>query len=323
MVLTLEEQIRTETRNMADIFVGLMIVRVLEYFVYKNHTLPTLSYISYLVGLLFIFLFNRKHCWALSDYGIRGSINSTWYEVLLPALIWVGSAAAIIVPEALYCKFSGAEEPYFDFVCFNQHVNFILSKADYTILISWTIIGILNCILRALFLEVYFRGLCFGVLRKKTNFYACNALTSALYAIWFLIVPIRALFFTRSDQRGIVVGMIAVFFVAQFLFAFRQGYVRLVTNTVWPCVASTFAYSFFTFTFEINGIGSGVFKNYAGYVRWTVINLIALLFTLLYCKMMKKKFPPPQPSQEMEALLREQYDDFGEEYEISAEENKN
>lgn len=306
---------------MANIFIGLMIVRVYEYFFYKNHMIPTLSFISYGVGLLFIFLFNRKHCWSLSDYGIRGSINSTWYEVILPALIWVGSAALIIVPESLYCTFSDAESPYFDFVCFNQHVDFILSKSDTTILISWTIIGALICILRALFLEFYFRGLCFGVLRKKTDFYTCNIVTSVLYAVWFLILPVRSFIFVQSSSRGMVLGMIAVFFVAQFLFAFRQGYVRLVTNTIWPCVITTFVYNFFTFNFMITGLGGQGFKKWSDYIRWVIINLIALLITFAYCKMMKKKFPPPQPSPEMEKLLREQYDDF-EEYEIATESNK-
>ena len=307
---------------MVDIFIGLMIVRVYEYFFYRDHAIPTLSAISYVVGLIFIFLFNRKHCWALSDYGIQDSMHSTWYEVLLPAFIWVGSAALIIAPEALYCKFTGAEVPYFDYVSFNQHVRFILSKSDTTILISWAIIGAIVCSLRALFLEFYFRGLCFGVLRKKTGFYVCNTVTSLLYAIWFLVAPVRSFVFTGSKHKLTVIGMIAIFFVAQFLFAFRQGYVRLVTNTIWSGVITSFVYNFFTFTFVLTGIGGLEYKHIADYVRWTVINLIAFLFTLAYCKMMKKKFPPPKPSPEMESLFREQYDDqFGEKYEISAEEN--
>lgn len=307
---------------MVDIFIGLMLVRVYEYFFYREHAIPTLSAISYIVGLIFIFLFNRKHCWSLSDYGIRGTVNSTWYEAVLPALIWIGSAALVIAPEAIYCKSIGAEKPYFDFVSFNQHVSFILSKADNTILLSWAIIGALVCIVRALFLEFYFRGLCFGVLRKKTGFYTCNAVSSLLYAIWYLVAPIRAFIFTGSSHKGMVIGMIAVFFVAQFLFAFRQGYVRLVTNTIWAGVITSFAYNFFTFTFVLTGIGGREYKYITDYVRWAVINLIAFLFTLLYCRMMKKKFPPPKPAPEMESLLREQYDDnFGEKYEISAEDN--
>ena len=319
----MEEQIRTETRNMIDIFIGLMIVRVYEYFLYRHHTIPTLSFISYVVGILFIYIFNRKHCWALSDFGIRGSINSTWHEVILPALIWIASAAVIIVPESIYCTATGAENPYFDFVCFSQHVSFILSKADNVILISWTIIGAIICILRAIFLEVYFRGLCFGVLRKKTDFYTCNIFSSLLYAAWFLIVPIRSFIFSNAQSRGKIVVMMIIFFIAQFLFAFRQGYVRLVCNTLWPCVITTFAYNFFTFNFMLTGIGGRENKDIVDFVRWSIINLIALLLTLAYCKMMKKKFPPPQPSPEEEKLLREQYDDnFGEEYEILPEENK-
>ncbi len=319
----MEEQLRTETRNMVDIFIGLMIVRVYEYFFYRNHAIPTLSFISYIVGLLFIFLFNRKHCWSLSDFGIRGSINSTWYEVILPALIWTGSLAVVTVPEFIYCKATGAEDPYFDFVCFNQHANFILSKADATILIAWTLIGVLICILRALFLEVYFRGLCFGVLRKKTNFYACNVISSLLYAIWFLVIPMRSFVFSGRTSRLKILGMIGIFFVAQFLFAFRQGYVRLVCNTVWPCVITTFIYNFYTFNFVITGIGGEETKDYIDFVRWVVVNLIATLLTFAYCKMMKKKFPPPKPTEEEEKLLRELYDDnFGEEYEITPEENK-
>ncbi len=319
----MEEQIRTETRNMVDVFLGLMIVRVYEYFFYRNHMIPTLSFISYIVGLFFIFLFNRKHCWALSDFGIRGSINSTWHEVILPALIWIGSAALIIVPELIYCSLTDAEDPYFDFVCFNQHISYVLSKADNTILVSWTLIGAIICVLRAMFLEVYFRGLCFGVLRKKTDFYTCNTVSSLLYAVWFLIVPVRALIFNGDTSRGRVVVMMLIFFVAQFLFAFRQGYIRLVCNTIWPCVVTTFAYNFITFNFIITGLGGKEDKDIADFIRWSIINLIALLFTFLYCKMMKKKFPPPQPTPEEEKFLREQYDDdFGEEYEIAPEENK-
>lgn len=309
---------------MIDIFIGLMAVRVYEYFFYKNHMIPTLSFISYGVGLLLIFLFNRKHCWALSDYGIRGSINSTWHEVILPALIWIGSAALIIVPESLYCTFAmKAEKPYFDFVCFNQHVRFILSKSDNTILISWTIIGALICILRAIFLEVYFRGLCFGVLRKKTGFYVCNTVSALLYTVWFMVTPLRTLILSPADNRGKVIILMVIFFIAQFLFAFRQGYVRLVCNTVWPCVITTFVYNFITFNFILTGIGKDDNQFYADYIRWALINLIALLFTFAYCKMMKKKFPPPAPSEEEEKLLRELYDDnFGEEYEIAPETNK-
>lgn len=318
----MEEQIRSETRNMVNIFIGLMLVRVYEYFFYRNHMIPTLSFISYVVGIFFIYLFNKKHCWSLSDFGVRGSINSTWYEVILPALIWIGSAAVVIVPECLYCEFfTEAEKHYFDFVCFNQHVSFILSKSDTTILISWTLIGAIICLLRAIFLEVYFRGLCFGVLRKKTDFYTCNIVSSLLYAGWFMIVPIRAMIFSGKKTRIEIAGMMVIFFIAQFLFAFRQGYVRLVCNTVWPCVITTFVYNFITFNFLLTGIGGKENKDLADFVRWSLINLISLFITLAYCKMMKKKFPPPQPSAEEEKLLRELYDDnFGEEYEITPEE---
>ena len=75
---------------MVDIFIGLMIVRIYEYFI-GEFEYPTLSFISYLAGIIFMVLFNRKHCWALSDFGILGVINSTWWEVIMPALIWVGS----------------------------------------------------------------------------------------------------------------------------------------------------------------------------------------------------------------------------------------
>lgn len=320
----MEEQIRSETRNMVNIFIGLMLVRVYEYFFYRDHVLPTLSFISYIVGIFFIYLFNKKHCWSLSDFGIRGSINSTWHEVILPALIWIGSAAVIVLPECLYCEFfTDAEKSYFDFVSFNQHVSFILSKSDATILASWTLIGAIICILRALFLEVYFRGLCFGVLRKKTDFYTCNIVSSLLYAGWFLISPIRALIFSNNSKSRLeIAGVIVVFFIAQFLFAFRQGYVRLVCNTVWPCIITTFIYNFITFTFVITGIGGKESKDVADVLRWTLINLLSLILTLSYCKMMKRKFPPPQPTEEEEKLLREMYDDdFGEEYEIAPDDN--
>lgn len=309
---------------MVDIFIGLMIVRVYEYFLYRNHAIPTLSFISYAVGIILVYVFNRKHCWALSDFGIRGSINSTWYEVILPALIWVGSAAMVILPEFIYSMATGAENPYFDFVCFNQHVSYVLSKSDTTILVSWTLIGALICILRAVFLEVYFRGLCFGVLRKKTDFYTCNIVSSILYALWFLIVPIRALIFSNAASRGKIVAMMIIFFAAQFLFAFRQGYVRLVCNTVWPCVITTFAYNFITFNFMITGLGGKESKDFADVIRWGIINVIALLFTFLYCKMMKKKFPPPAPTPEEEERLKALFeDDTDGEYEIVPEDNSN
>ena len=278
---------------MVDIFIGLMIVRIYEYFI-GEFEYPTLSFISYLAGIIFMVLFNRKHCWALSDFGILGVINSTWWEVIMPALIWVGSFLLIIVPEFLLCTFGGmGTEPYFDFVCFNQHINLILSRADNVILLAWTLIGALICTLRALFFEVYFRGLCFGVLRKKTSFYVCNTVQSLFFALWFMVLPAKS--FMNSEKRGETALLMLLFFIAQFLFAFRQGYVRLVCGTVWPCVLTTFIYNMITFNLILTGIGGEEYSGYADYIRWIAVNLIALLATLLYCKKMKKKFPPPAP----------------------------
>lgn len=287
----MEEQLRSETRNMANIFLGLILVRIYEYFL-ADFSIPTLSFISYVIGIIFIFIFNRKHCWALRDFGIQGVINSTRWEVIYPALIWLGALLVIIIPEYIICTLSGAQTPYFDFVCFNQHIDLILSKSDATILLSWTMIGAIVCTLRALFFEVYFRGLCFGVLRKKTNFYACNAIQSLLFAAWFMILPLKA--FVYSEKKGQTLLLMLLFFIAQFLFAFRQGYVRLVCGTIWPCVLTTFLYNMFTFNLITTGIGGEEFSAYADYIRWILINLIALLATLSYCKAIKKKYPPEQ-----------------------------
>lgn len=288
----MEEQLRSETRNMANIFIGLMLVRIYEYFL-GEFEYPTLSFISYAVGIVLIIIFNRKHCWSLADFGIRGVINSTWWEVILPSLIWVLSFAVVIVPEFLACTFGGAEKPFFDFVCFNQHVDLVLSRADNLILISWTLIGAVICTIRALFLEVYFRGLCFGVLRKKTNFYACNIVQSLLFAVWFIVLPVKS--FIYGQDHGKTLVLMLLFFIAQFLFAFRLGYLRLVCGTVWPCVLSTFIYNMITFNVTMNGLASEEFAPYEDYIRWIAINLIALLLTMLYCKRIKKKFPPPKP----------------------------
>ncbi|MGN1169461.1 MAG: type II CAAX prenyl endopeptidase Rce1 family protein, partial [Acutalibacteraceae bacterium] len=246
----MEEQLRSETRNMANIFVGLMLVRIYEYFL-GEFEYPTLSFISYAVGIVLIVIFNRKHCWSLADFGIRGVINSTWWEVILPSVIWVFSFALIVVPEFLISTFGASEEPFFDFVCFNQHVDLVLSRSDNLILVSWTLIGAVICTLRALFLEVYFRGLCFGVLRKKTNFYTCNIVQSMLFAIWFIVLPVKSLIY--GQEHGKTVALMLLFFIAQFLFAFRLGYIRLVCGTVWPCVLSTFIYNMITFNVTMNG----------------------------------------------------------------------
>ena len=48
----MEEQLRSETRNMANIFIGLMLVRIYEYFL-GEFEYPTLSFISYAVGCMF------------------------------------------------------------------------------------------------------------------------------------------------------------------------------------------------------------------------------------------------------------------------------
>lgn len=302
----MEEQQRTELRNMISIFVGLMIVRVYEYFL-SDFDRPTLSFISYAAGILLIVIFNRKHCWSLSDFGIQGVINNTFWEVILPALIWVGALAVVIIPEYLICTLSGAEEPYFDLICFNQHVDLVLSKVDYTILVSWTIMGALICAFRAFFLEVYFRGFCFGVLRKKAGFYLCNTVQSILYTLFFFVGPVRSLFY--SEDKGKTVLLFVLFFIAQFLFSFRQGYLRLVCGTVWPCILISFLFNFFTYNVVIVGLGGTENVGYADYIRWILIQGIALIGTLVYCKKMKKKFPPPKPNkaelEEMEKIEEE------------------
>lgn len=300
----MEEQQRTELRNMVSIFIGLMFVKVYEFFL-SDIGRPTLSFISYAAGILLILLFNRKHCWSLSDFGIQGVINNTFWEVILPALIWLGSLAIIIIPEYLICTFGGeAEYPYFDLICFNQHVDLILSKSDNTILVTWTIMGALICAFRALFLEVFFRGFAFGVLRKKTGFYVCNAVQALFYTMFFFVGPVRSLML--SEDKGKTVVLFLLFFAAQFLFAFRQGYLRLVCGTIWPCVLTTFLFNFFTYNVVIVGLGGTEFVNYADYIRWILIQGICLLGTLAYCKKMKKKFPPPKPNpaelEEMKAL---------------------
>ena len=77
----------------------------------------------------------------------------------------------------------------------------------------------------------------------------------------------------------------------------------LVCGTVWPCVLTTFIYNMITFNLILTGIGGEEYSGYADYIRWIVVNLIALLATLLYCKKMKKKFPPPAPIAEPETEL--------------------
>ncbi len=285
---------------MVSIFVALMFIRVYEYFL-GDFGRSTLSFISYAAGILLILVFNRKHCWSLSDFGIQGVINNSFWEVILPALIWLGSLAIVIVPEYIICSLGETEEPYFDLICFNQHVDLILSKVDTTILVTWTLMGALICAFRALFLEIYFRGFCFGVLRKKTGFYVCNAVQALFYTLFFFVGPVRSLML--SEDKGKTVVLFLLFFVAQFLFAFRQGYLRLVCGTVWPCVLTSFLFNFFTYNIVIVGLGGTEFVNYADYIRWIIVQTICLLGTLAYCKKMKKKFPPPKPNQaEMEEM---------------------
>lgn len=278
---------------MVSIFVGVMIARVYEYFLLESDR-PTLSFITYAVGILLMVIFNRKHCWSLSDFGIQGVLNNTFWEVILPALIWLGSLAIVIIPEYLIVTLGGAEQPYFDFVCFNRHVELVLSKSDTTILISWTIMGAIICAFRALFLEVYFRGFCFGVLRKKTGFYVCNIIQALFYSLFFFVGPVRSLMY--SEDKGKTFFLFFLFLISQFLYAFRQGYIRLVCGTVWPCVLTTFLFNFFTYNIIIYGIGGIEKAEYADYIRWILIQSISLIGTLLYCKKMKKKFPPPKPN---------------------------
>ncbi len=306
----MEEQQRTEPRHVADIFLGLMIVRILEYFFIKENMIPTLSFVSFGVSIIFIYFFNRKHCWALSDFGVQGVINSKWYEVFLPALIWAGSAAAVIGLEFVLCRIFPNGEKFFDFVCFNQHIELTLSKADNTILVSWTLIGMIVCLIRAGFLEFIFRGLFFGVFRKKMNFYACNSLQAAMYVVWFLILPIRSIFF--YDHKGRTILMILIFSLAQFTFAFLLGYVRLVCGTLWPGIAINFVYNFMTFNFVINGIGGEEAQNYVDNARWAVVNIVAMLMIVVYCKWLKKKFPPPAPDPEQKRIMEEQLEAEGE-----------
>ncbi len=289
----MEEQQRTELRNMIAIFVGVMIARVYEYFIFDSDR-PTLSFITYAVGILLMLVFNRKHCWSLSDFGIQGVLNNTFWEVILPALIWLGSLLVIIVPEYLIVTLGGSEKPYFDLVCFNQHVGLVLSKVDYTILISWTLMGAIICIFRGIFLELYFRGFTFGVLRKKTGFYACNIITSSLYTLYFFVGPVRSLMY--SEDKGTTFILMLLFFVSQMLYSMRQGYVRLVCGTIWPCILTSFIFNFFTYNVVIFGIGGEEAAQWADQIRWIIIQLIALLGTLAYCKKMKKKFPPPKPN---------------------------
>ncbi len=289
----MEEQQRTETRNMLAIFVGVMLIRVYEYFLFESDR-PTLSFITYAIGIILVLVFNRKHCWSLSDFGIQGVLNHSFWEVVMPALIWLGALLIIIVPEYLIITLSGAEQPYFDLVCFNQHVGLVLSKVDYTILVSWTLMGAIICAFRAIFLEFYFRGFTFGVLRKKTGFYACNILQALMYTLYFFVGPVRSIMY--SYEKGETVIIAVLFFISQMIFSLRQGYVRLVCGTLWPCILTSFIFNFFTYNVVIFGLGGEEFANYADYIRWIIIQAIAFALTLVYCKKMKKKFPPPEPN---------------------------
>ncbi len=307
----MEEQQRTEPRHLADVFLGLMIVRILEYFFIRDNMIPTLSFVSFGASVVFIYLFNRKHCWAMSDFGVQGVINSTWHEVFVPLFIWMGSAAAVIGLEYGLCQIFPNDAKFFDFVCFNQHIDLILSKADNTILVSWTLIGAAVCLLRAGFLEVIFRGLCFGVFRKKMNFYACNALQAGMYVVWFLVLPIRAMAF--NFEKGKTLLMILIFSAAQFTFAFLLGYVRLVCGTLWPGIAINFVYNFMTFNFVITGIGGEEAHLFVDNARWAVVNIVAFGALVGYCKWLKKKFPPPKPDPEQQKLMEEELEELNEE----------
>ena len=304
----MEEQQRTETRHLFEIFLGLMLVRIYEYFFIKDNMIPTLSFVSYGACIVFIVIFNRRHCWALSDFGIQGVINSTWYEVIAPSLIWIGAAVFTLLTEFTICQFIPHEGKYLDFVCFNQHIDLVLSQADNTILSSWTLIGALVCLFRAMFLEVFFRGLSFGVLRKKVNFYACNAIQSAMYVVWFLVLPLRAMIFNLEKGRSLL--MILIFSLAQFLFAYMMGYIRLVCGTLWPGLIINFVYNFMTFNFVFNGIGGEEAHYYVDNARWAVVNLIGLLAIVAYCKWLKKKLPPPEPNAEQKRIFEEELEDL-------------
>lgn len=281
-----------------------MLVRIFEYFFFNNHAVPTLSFISFGACIVFIYIFNRKHCWAMSDYGVQGVINSTWYEVIVPALIWLGSAVTVVLIDFGLCQIFPHDGKFIDFVCFNQHIDLILSRADTTILVSWTLIGLLVCIFRAGFLEVTFRGLCFGVFRKKMNFYACNSLQSLLYVIWFLVLPIRAMIFNHEKGRSVI--MILIFSLAQFLFAYTLGYIRLVCGTLWPGLVINTLYNFITFNFVFSGVGGEKAHYYVDNARWVLVNLIALICIIAYCKWLKKKFPPPQPDEVQKKIFEEE-----------------
>ena len=139
------------------------------------------------------------------------------------------------------------------------------------------------------------------------NFYACNALQSAMYVLWFLVLPVRAMIFNK--EKGKTVLMILIFIAAQFTFAFLLGYIRLVCGTLWPGVAINFVYNFMTFNFVITGIGGEEAHLYVDNARWAVVNIVALLLLVAYCKWLKKKFPPPKPDPEQEKRMEEELEE--------------
>ena len=56
-----------------------------------------------------------------------------------------------------------------------------------------------------------------------------------------------------------------------------------------------FIYNMITFNVTMNGFVSEEYAAFEDYGRWILINLISLLLTILYCKKIKKRFPPPKP----------------------------
>ena len=67
-----------------------------------------------------------------------------------------------------------------------------------------------------------------------------------------------------------------------------------------------------TFNFIINGIGGEKAQNYVDNARWAVVNIVAMIMIVAYCKWLKKKFPPPAPDPEQKRIMEEQLEGEGE-----------
>ena len=275
---------RKQKLSILNIFLIFLFVRCIEYYILMPYlNISSHGFISCAMGVTVMFFYQKLVFGNLKSLGLGFNPMRMSKWIGLGVLFSVCPFLIISLVEFISYRIIGT--PFvFRVFAYGYTIGVHGAGAWLTAIIFCAFISVVKDTL----FEALYRGLILTKLRTLYSFNMSNILQSALYSIWFLIIPVRYFIWNEPNfETKYIIKLCLFYLVFEFMCAFKWGLIARASGAVWVSLIDHIIFDFLTESLH--------FIKYQGdenwYLRIFMIQVVSFCFAVVYNFYRKKKRP--------------------------------